>query len=151
MKRANQTNDPLPPSPPPADAQILHDRAAESARETRTHVIGLATGSLALFFIALTGKTDPALTGLQRNVVMLAIAAHAFAVGAGLVSAMADAQWSYSWARQIQSADAPSAEFFKRSAARWHRHKRWSEKSSVGLFALGVALSGVYLALRVYG
>ena len=140
----------LPSSPPPTDPQVLHDRAGESARETRTHVIGLATGSLALFFIALTGKADPALTNVQRHVVMAAVILHACAVGSGLWSAFADAQWSYHWARELQAADTKTANVFKRAAAQWHWHKRWSEKATLALCALGVVLSATYLALRVY-
>jgi hypothetical protein len=140
------------PSSPAPPLQALHDRAAESARETRGHLVSLATGSLALFFIALTGKADPPLTDAQRLVVMLAIAALGAAIFSGVWSAYADAHWSYYWAKQVEAENAANADGAKAmqvEAGKWHWHKRWTEKSTMSLFLLGIALSAGYMVMRV--
>ena len=111
-------------------AQTLHDRAAESARETRQLVVAMSTGSIGVFF--------------------LAIAQMAMAVFSGLWSAYSDAQWSYSWASAIQaSGDDESWAAWNAARDRWHGHKRWSERASLGLFATGVITASVYLATLI--
>jgi hypothetical protein len=140
------------PSSPPPEPPTLHARAAESARESRGHLVSLATGSLALFFIALTGKTDPPLTPAERIVTICAVAALGLTVFAGIWGSYADAHWSYHWAKQIESDNAnnpvTSAEMSTK-AERWHWHKRWTEWATMLLFAIGIAFAVAYLFMRI--
>ena len=132
-------------------AQTLHDRAAESARETRQLVVAMSTGSIGVFFLAISGGGDaPDLSTFQVVVIILAIAQMAMAVFSGLWSAYSDAQWSYSWARAIQAGlDNEPATAWNAARHRWHGHKRWSERASLGLFATGVITASVYLATLI--
>lgn len=136
------------------DAQGLHNRAAASAAETRQSILGLSSGALAVFFLALTTQEiKPPLARIEQLVVLLALVSMATAVFASLWCAFADAQWSYWWARVIENRPKKNEtrdELVIRQEY-WHRQKRRSEKILAVAFALGILLSGVYVALRIYG
>src|SRR5262245_27333216 len=83
-------------------SQVLHDRAAESAKETRQSIVTLASASLGVFFLALTADITPLLSSQQKVLIAIALVAMASAVFSGLWSAYADAQWSYYWAKEIE-------------------------------------------------
>src|SRR3982751_2576028 len=72
-------------APEPA-LQVLHDRAAESARETRQAIINLASASLGVFFLALTVDITPPLSSEQKVLIAIAVIAMAIAVFAGVWS-----------------------------------------------------------------
>lgn len=140
-----------PPRYASPTSQSLHDRAAASARETRGHVLAMATGSLAVFFLALTARTDPPLSAPQKSVVLGAIVAMAIAIFAGLWSAYSDAQWSYCWAKDIEGSARPDGGDvpWQAQTDRWHRQKRGSERVSLLAFITGVLFAAIYLVLRV--
>lgn len=84
-------------------AQTLHDRAGESARETRNAVITLSAGSLGFFFLSLTSKADPSLSDVEVDAVVVALIGMAMAVFSGMWAAWSDARWSYCWARSVEN------------------------------------------------
>lgn len=133
------------------DSQVLHDRAASSARETRAHVMTMATGSLAVFFLALTAEIKPPLSTTQEQVIVVVIVLMAVSILSGLWSAITDAQWSYCWAKVIESEEREpkQVEGWTAKRDRWHAHKRWSEQASLVAFVLGVIGASVYLWLRI--
>ena len=136
------------------DLQKLHDRAAESARETRQAILALASGALAVFFLALTseGEVEPPLRKFERFVMFASLVCMSSAVFAALWSAHADAQWSYSWASELNPPrpDEKTAHQWKADRDRWHRHKRSGERILVWTFALGILFAAVYLVSRIY-
>ena len=137
---------------PTPDPQLLHNRAGESAKETRQTIMALASGSLAVFFLALTSGIKPALTATQQVAVLIALIVMALAIFTGLWSAYADAQWSYYWADQVEKIKYLGADgkVEQQTINYWHSHKRWSEKAEIFLFAIGVFVSAGYIVLRVF-
>jgi len=136
------------------EPQKLHDRAAESAKETRQAILGLASGALAVFFLALTSNKDvePPLNAFERVTILISLASMSVAVLAALWSAFADAQWSYLWARTIEQRpeDAPFQAAIVGQRDHFHRQKRIGERVVIWAFALGVLLAAAYLALRIH-
>jgi hypothetical protein len=65
-------------------ADKLHARSREAAAEQRKLLISLATGCLALYFVALTGKIEPALTWSQTITCMLSVIFMALSILAGV-------------------------------------------------------------------
>jgi hypothetical protein len=128
----------------------LYDRASLSAKETRQAITAMSTGSLALFFLALTTKIEPLLTIPQRLAVLVALALMAIAIFAGLWSAQADARWSYGWGREVEKrrGDTVNWEEYKDY---WHKHKLKGENWCFRSFAAGVFVAAVYIVLRVIG
>jgi hypothetical protein len=143
---------PMPRQDP--DPQKLHDRAAESAKETRQAILTLSSGALAVFFLALTTSkaVEPPLTSLERWVMLLSLSCMAVAVISSLWCAYADAHWSYWWARFVEERDEDleRREVIQHLQDRFHLHKRNSETVLRWAFALGVILAAVYLFSRVY-
>ncbi len=138
-------------------SQLLHNRAAESAKETRQSIITLSAGSLAVFFLALTSKIDPELSQTQKTSVIVALICMALAIFSGLWSAYSDAQWSYFWAKFREDAECKTDKSnetkttkWTREVDRWHKQKRWSEKASMLFFVAGVLGSSIYIALRAF-
>ena len=138
-------------------SQLLHNRAAESAKETRQSIITLSAGSLAVFFLALTSKIDPELSLSQKASVIVALICMALAIFSGLWSAYSDAQWSYYWAKFREEAESGTGKSSETKSTnwtlevdRWHKHKRWSEKASILFFVAGVLVSSIYIALRAF-
>jgi hypothetical protein len=136
------------------DPQKLHDRAAESAKETRQSVLTLSSGALAVFFLALTTDkaVEPALKPFERWVILLSLTCMAVAVVSSLWCAYADAQWSYWWARAIEKRheDAERYKDIEGLQDSYHGHKRVSETVLRWAFAVGVTLAAVYLFSRIY-
>src|SRR5688572_2851002 len=128
-------------------AQTLHDRAGESARETRQAVITLSAASLGFFFIALTSKADPEFSTPQRSWVLVALLSMALGTFGGLWSAWSDARWSYCWAREVEKY-APGEEYWKARKVFWHLHKRYSEHAALAAFVCGVLSAAIYTFLR---
>lgn len=85
--------------PKPED---LHDRARQSAANTRQLVIGLATASIAFYYGAIFKDWCPVLSGDLKLVLLSGMACMGFAVFAGILGSFADAQWNYWWAKQVE-------------------------------------------------
>jgi hypothetical protein len=133
------------------DPQTLHTRAAESAKETRQLLTAMSTASIGVFFLAMSGENRAsAISTAQVWIVLAAIALMALTAFSGLVSAFADAQWSYCWAREIEALKSgKQLGVWHRRRKKWHRCKRWSERAALVLFALGVLAASAYLATLV--
>ena len=135
--------------------QTLHERAAESGRETRQAILALASGALAVFFVVLTSESEvsPPLQGFEKVILLISLLCMSSAVFASLWSAHADAQWSYAWAFELNPpADTEkSVVDWKAQRLRWHRRKRIGETLLVWTFAAGVLLAASYLVSRIYG
>ena len=144
-------------------SQLLHNRAAESAKETRQSIVTLSAGSLAVFFLALTSAITPPLSEAQKATVIIALVAMAAAIFAGLWSAYSDAQWSFCWAKEREQIEGVASSVKERTPNSsnnatdtdnkrhwWHKQKRWSEIAALSFFALGVFVASIYIALRAF-
>lgn len=131
------------------DSQFFHNRATESAKETRQGIVTMSSASLAVFFLALTSKIEPALNSRQKAFMLVALISMAMATFCGLWSAHSDARWSYCWAKE-RSIPVKPEEKWQEKSKRWHAQKRWSEKAAGIAFAVGVFFSAIYIALRAF-
>lgn len=129
----------------------LHDRAAESARETRQSVLTLSSGALAVFFVVLTSQKEitPALTGGQKGIILGSLSCMALCVICSLWCAFADAQWSYCWARELENRGDEDCMEHRRKKNLYHSQKRVSDGLSRWFFGIGVVLAAIYLFSRV--
>jgi hypothetical protein len=105
---------------PTARADVLHDRARESAVELRQLLITLSTACLAVFFVTLTGRDAITLSLGQRIAARLALLCMGGSVFAGVMAAFSDARRNYNLARRIQSEEAKADEL----AAGFNRRHR---------------------------
>ena len=132
-------------------ADELHSRSRESAFEYRKLLTSLATGALALFFLALTAKIEPALTQLQLWLIGGAIVSMAVTVVSGLYCWNADAQRNYFWAKVEEGKQESGGPEFDTLSKSW---KKRLNRATVVLrysFGIGIAFSVVYMAARVFG
>ena len=77
--------------------QVIHDRARTAATNLHKFLLSLSTGSVGIFFIAVTTKIDPQLTIYQQVAILVGLAAMGIATGAGIRSSYGDVQgqWPY--------------------------------------------------------
>ncbi len=135
---------------PDPDADILHERARESASEQRRALVSLSTGGVAVFVLALTAENKPALSVFQQIAVSLSLLLLSGAVLSGLLAWRFDAQRNYFWALAIQSTNPVLKEqndALKR--AYYAGLKRMNGALSV-LFALGILAAAVFILCRVF-
>jgi hypothetical protein len=129
--------------------QILHDRARKSAEQLHRLLVSLSTGAIAIYFLALTTKTEPALSLSQKVAVLASLLAMASAVLGGIRGWYADARRNYFWACALQATD----ELERRSL--FEQRDRWIKKRHINIRILGISFvtgvlgSIVYLILRV--
>lgn len=130
------------------DPQLLHNRAAESAKETRQMLTTMSTGSLAVFFLALTSNEHP-IKPDEKIVVLIALFLMAIAVFSGVYCAYSDAQWSYNWAKELEGNSCQKVvKRYELKKIFWHNQKRWSEKATMIFFVLGVLSSCFFIGQR---
>lgn len=142
----------------PADArgqgfpQILHDRARVSTEELVRLLLTLSTAGVGVFFIALTGKSDPPLTPRQEVAVLVALVAMAAATLFGMLSWFADGRRNYLWATALQTKkgkeDGPRDQLFVRRDF-WLALARRAYQLLMLLFGVGIVASLYYLVCRV--
>jgi len=130
-------------------ADLLHERARISSSELRRWIISLSTGSLGVFFVALTSKIEPPLLSKQKNVVAVALLLMVFTAAFGLLAWYADGRRNYFWASAIQSDEGERRKrlFYKRSV--WYRIMVYGECLSRILFLLGIIVIVAYMLSRV--
>jgi hypothetical protein len=81
--------------------QVIHDRARTAATNLHKFLLSLSTGSVGIFFIAVTTKIDPQLTIYQQVAILVGLAAMGIATelvfGHPMVtfSAIILGQWPY--------------------------------------------------------
>ena len=132
--------------------QILHDRARVSTEELVRLLLTLSTAGVGVFFIALTGKSDPPLTSRQEVAVLVALVAMASATLCGMLSWFADGRRNYLWATALQTkknlkGDPRDQLFVRRDF--WLDLARRAYQLLMILFAVGIAASLCYLVCRV--
>lgn len=129
--------------------QIIHDRARTAAEELHKLLVSLSTASLAVYFVALTSKVEPALTSMQRRSVLGGLGSMALALGCGILAWYADMKRNFYWASAMQHRSRQSRGELYARRDRWLRTKT---RAVVGLdvfFFVGIACSVTYIVLRV--
>src|SRR5215472_12980716 len=66
-------------------AQILHDRSRDRGTDLHRLLISLSTGTLAIYFLALTGEAKPALTTNQKVCAVISVVCVAFSAACGIL------------------------------------------------------------------
>jgi len=133
------------------ESKDLHDRAAQSARETRSILITLSTASIgALFFIA-TAEIKPVLDLYEKTCVIVTIAFMVASLGSAIWSAYSDAQWSYFGGVELDG-ERPKDERddAEKSKLLWHARKNRSEKSMLISFFAAALSGGLFVLFRIY-
>jgi hypothetical protein len=128
----------------------LHDRAAQSARETRSILITLSTASIgALFFIATT-EIKPVLDLYERTLVIVTIAFMMASLCSAIWFAYSDAQWSYFWGLELDGERPKDVrDGAEKSKLLWHARKSYSEKSMLILFFVAAMSGGLFVLWRI--
>lgn len=132
-------------------AQVLHDRSRESGTELHKHLLSLSTGTLAVYFLALTARTDPPLSLAQRIVVLVALVAVGIASLSAMVALYADSRRYFYWAFAVQAPTKQEKIEGYRARAKWMKVRRAAINTLGMSFASGIILSITYLFLRVLG
>src|SRR5688572_24826617 len=130
-------------------ADTLHERSRDSAFEYRKLLTSLSTGSLALFFLALTTEVRPPLTEIQVATLSIAVLCMATATFSGLYCWHADATRNYFWARVEEGKQRSGGPEFDTLAKTWKRRLERATTALKYAFAAGIASSVAYILQRV--
>ena len=133
------------------DATKLYDRAALSAGEYRKTLTTLSSGSLGVFFLAVTTKVEPLLSAFQRKALMVAIFGMALSILLGITAWAADARWAFSSAAAIDPTKVSEAAKWERQWNRWHVVKRNCDYFLPLTFMTGVIAAVCYVWSRAQG
>jgi hypothetical protein len=129
--------------------QILHDRSRAAGLELHRLLISLSTGTLAIYFLALTGEAKPALTTYQKICAVVSVISVALSAASGIFSLYADVRRYYFWASALQTPDKALKQQHYRDRDRWVKRDRALIPTMGLLFVSGMLSSLVYGALRV--
>ena len=135
-------------SPDRGLAQILHDRARKSAVELRTLILSFSTAILAIYFLALTTKTEPELTSNQTIVCIVSVFILGLAVITGLISILADTKRNYNRAKALQVKELDERKRYFALRKKWLNRQRWSTRLLLILFSIGITGSVAYIIAR---
>jgi hypothetical protein len=131
--------------------QILQDRSRAAGMDLHRSLISLSTGTLAIYFLALTGEAKPPLTANQKICAVVSVVCVAFSAACGIVSMYADVRRYYLWASALQTAEKGVKRILYRERDRWLRRDRALVPAMGILFISGMLSSLVYGTLRVLG
>jgi hypothetical protein len=132
--------------------QILHDRSRSQGSELHRFLLSLSTGTLAVYFLALTGEAKPPLTFPQRRTAIAGLACVALAVASGLLGMYADARRNYFWASALQRKEnRQERSFLYKRRDQWLKTERISDVILTVSFMIGIIVSLIYMVLRVLG
>jgi hypothetical protein len=129
--------------------QIVHDRSRDVGRDLQKLLVSLSTGTLAIYFLALTTEAKPGLTHHQTQVSIVALALMALAVGSGLFGMYADTRRNYFWASALQKKDKNAKSLLYKHRDRWLRTERIMDLTLAISFLAGITMSVIYMFLRV--
>jgi len=131
------------------DSKELHDRAAEAAKETRSTIIKLTTGSIGVLFYIVTREIKPPLECFEQLLVLTTIVFMVAALGSAIWFGFCDAQWSYWWGVELDNERARSEQQNAvKLKIRWHKKKSFSEKSMLVFFFLAAISGGLFVFFR---
>lgn len=131
--------------------QILHDRARTSGQELHKLLVTFSTGLLAIYFLALTGRDDPADPGLQTIAVLVGLLATGCAVFFGLAAYYCDMKRNYLRASALQAGDQKARDDLFVSRDLWLGRRRWSIRALNVFFGVGTVAALAYVGARVLG
>jgi hypothetical protein len=131
--------------------QILHDRSRAAGTELHKLLISLSTGTLAIYFLALTGEAKPPLTRNQKFLAITSVACVALAATSGILSMYADVRRFYLWGSALQTVDKTKRTALYKERDEWiTRDRRFAPAMGI-LFVVGMLTSVIYGTLRILG
>jgi hypothetical protein len=131
--------------------QILHDRSRAAGTELHKLLISLSTGTLAIYFLALTGEAKPPLSKDQKFLAIASVACVALAATSGILSMYADVRRFYLWGSALQAEDKTKRTALYKERDRWITRDRWFAPTMGVFFIIGMLTSVIYGALRILG
>jgi hypothetical protein len=131
-------------------ADTLHARSREAAAEQRKLIISLATGCLAVYFLALTSKIEPELTKPQTLICFASVIMMTLSVFAGIYAWHADAQRNYYWAKVEEGKQESGGPEFDTLAKMWKGRLYICGYTRNIFFIVGILTSTVYIILRMF-
>ncbi len=149
------STDPTPPkalsTPPdePEPSTTLRERARSSAEEFQRTAVAISTGSLGVFFLALTQKVDPPLTHDEQWLLLAAITCMAVASVSSVFSWFADAREPAARADAIEAATATARDQAEQRKRRWSAIDTVTGIVYAGFLLPGFVTAAIYMWLRI--
>ena len=132
------------------ESRSLHERAAASAKETRSTLVTLSTASIAGLFALVSRAIEPALTVAEIPLVLATIAAMVATLASAIWFGFCDAQWSYWWGVELDpDRQRQEVESAVREKKIWHTRKSLAERAMLLFFVAGAIAGGVFVVIRV--
>ena len=129
-------------------ANELHARAGEAAKETRSTMIKLTTGSLGLLIFIATRDIQPALVSVEKGTLILSITFVVLSLAYAVWFGFAEAQWAYWWAVQLDPVHRDHKEG-RECKEKWHARKSRAESAMLVIFVIAAAAMAIFIVLRV--
>jgi hypothetical protein len=129
------------------ESKSLHERAAASAKETRSTLITLSTASIGGLFALVTHRIDPVLNERETLLVLATIAGMVGTLACAIWFGFSDAQWSYWWGVELDPENQkPDAAHQKKL---WHARKNFAERAMLILFVVAAMGGGAFVVTRI--
>lgn len=129
--------------------QILHDRARKSGEELHKLLVSFSAAILAIYFLALTTKTEPPLSHAQMILSIVGMTAMGLAVLVGMINLLADTKRNYYRACALQASEQEDRDRYFQMRNLWLSRQRWTSAFLRGFFTVGIAATVFYLIARV--
>lgn len=129
--------------------QILHDRARKSGEELHKLLVSFSTAILAIYFLALTTKTEPPLTNVQMVMSIIGMTAMGLAVLVGMINLQADTKRNYYRACALQASEQQDRDRYFQMRDQWLSRQRWTSTLLRAFFTVGIVATVFYLIARV--
>ncbi len=131
----------------PPDPDTLHDRVRESVSEQRKLLTSLSTGSIGVFLISLTGKSE--FSGFQKWAMGFALVFMSLSLFAGIISWHTDAKRNYFWARELLEKGERNKKRFCKSKKHWSIVSQISSLLLRTFFILGIISVVCFIASKI--
>jgi hypothetical protein len=130
-------------------SHTLHERVRESSHELRKLLIGFSAGGLALIFAALTEKTEPALSIMEKWVCGVGLLSFGLSLLSGLIAWKYGSDQNYYWAHELNAEDNEKNTFFKNIKIAYMKKGYLAVRMLTFFFGIGVLCLTMYGVLRL--
>lgn len=129
--------------------QIFHNRARESSQELHKLLLSFSSATLAVYFVALTVKSESTITFAQTVVLFFGFLFMGAAVLGGLLAYYADMKQNYYLGSAMQAKEEKKRNKLYKSANVWRTIRRKSIVVLNFYFLVGVLVAMVYVDIRL--
>lgn len=132
------------------DPQIFHDRSKHAEIELSKLLISLSTGTLAIYFFAVTGKPEPPITLGQKIIALIALILLALAILAGIINLFSDSKRYWYLAKLNEETDPNTRQRQFADADIWLNRVRFTFQALIVFFFSGIVTSVFYIVFRLF-